>query len=440
MRIALVVALAALPLAAGSDNTFVLRNATVHPVTGPDIGLASVLVEDGKIVDVGTKVAAPKGVKVIDLKGLHVYPGMIDSATELGLNEISSIRETDDTGELGTFNPQLRTSIAVNPASEQIPATRVNGITSAIVFPGLSSGRGFAALLGGQEPKFILGQTSLMSLDGWTWEEMELKRTAGMVLSLPATPPDNTRIAAMLGLPQTQMTFAERRRRQEQQLRQISQFLEQARAYAKAKAVGAPGLKADLKLEAMIPVVDGKVPVIVQAVREKDIREAVKFADQEKLKLVLAGVREPGKMAEDLAKKKIPVILGPTLALPMDDDDRYDQESVLPGELFRAGVKVAFGSFGNQFARNLPYQAANAVAFGLPYAEALKAVTINAAEIWGVADEVGSIERGKVANLVVTDGDPLEAKTQVKHLFIRGEAVSLETKHTRLYEKYLNRP
>lgn len=440
MKISCLFALAVLPLAAASDNTFLLRNATVHPVTAPDIAQGSVLVEDGKIVDVGKNVAAPKGVPVIDLKGLHLYPGMIDSATELGLSEISSIRETDDTNELGAFNPQLRPFVAVNPASEHIPATRVNGITSAIVFPGLGSGRGFAALMGRQEARFILGQTSLMNLDGWTWEEMEFKGAAGMVFVLPQTPPDTSRFAAMLGLPQAQSTLAERRRRRQQEFQQISAFLEQARAYAGAKAAGEAGLKTDLRFEAMIPVVDGKMPVVVQAVREKEIRDAVAFAGKEKLKLVLAGVREPGNMTQELASKGIPVILGPTLAMPLDDDDRYDQQFVLPAQLHRAGVKFAFGSFGNQFARNLPYQAANAVGFGLPYSEALKAVTINAAEIWGVADQTGSIEKGKIANLYVTDGDPLEARTQIKRLFIKGKSVTLETKHTRLYEKFLNRP
>jgi imidazolonepropionase-like amidohydrolase len=432
--------LAALPLSAAGD-AILLRNATVHPVTGADISNGSVLIEDGKIVEVGARAVAPKGAKVIDLKGLHVYPGMIDSATELGMSEISSIRETDDTRELGMFNPQLRASIAVNPSSEHIPATRVNGITTAMVFPAIGGGRGFASLLNSnEEPQFILGQSSLMSLDGWTWEEMEFLRSAGMVFSLPATPPDTSRFAAMLGIERQQTTFAERKRQKELQFRRISEFLEQARAYARAKAANTPGLKTDLKMEAMIPVVEGKVPVITIAVREKDIREAVEFADKEKLKLVLAEIREPGKMTETLAKKQIPVILGPTLALPMDEDDRYDQQFVLPSELFKAGVKIAFGSFGNQFARNLPYQAAQAVAFGLPQADALKAVTINAAEIWGVQDRIGSIEKGKLANLVVTDGDPLESRTQIKHLFIKGKEVSLETKHTRLYEKYLNRP
>lgn len=438
MRSLWMLVVAALPLAAG--DAILLRNATVHPVTGPDIANGSVLIENGKIAEVGARAAA-KGAKVVDLKGLHVYPGMIDSATELGVSEISSLRETDDTRELGMFNPQLRASIAVNPSSEHIPATRVNGITTAMVFPDIGGGRGFASLFrSNEEPRFILGQSALMDLDGWTWEEMELVRSAAMVFSLPATPPDLSRFAAMLGIERPQPTFAERKRQKELQFRRISEFLEQARAYARAKAANVPGLKTDLKMEAMIPVVEGKLPVITIAAREKDIREAVEFADKEKLKLVLAEVREPGKMTEVLAKKGIPVILGPTLALPMDEDDRYDQQFILPSELFKAGVKVAFGSFGNQFARNLPYQAAQAVAFGLSQADALKAVTINAAEIWGVQDRIGSIEKGKLANLVVTDGDPLETRTQIKHLLIRGKEVSLETKHTRLYEKYLNRP
>lgn len=442
MKATLFLALATvLPLFAAPADVYLLRNATVHPISGPDLLAASILIREGKIIEVGPRISVPKGAAVLDLKGLHVYPGLIDSATELGLNEISSLRETDDTGELGSYNPQLHAAVAVNPASEHIPVTRVNGITSAIVLPEADPGRRqFAGLLGGsQEPKYILGQGCLMNLDGWTWEEMAVRRSALMLFALPAMPPGTSRFASMLGLNQTTVTFAERKRRQEQQSRQLSEFLEQARSYQKAKASGAAALRTDLKFEAMLPVLEQKLPVLIYAVREKEIREAVQFAEKQKLKLVLAAVREPGSMASELAAKRIPVIVGPTLALPLDEDDSYDSASTLPGELVKAGVKIAFGSFGNQFARNLPYQAANAVAFGLPYAEAMKALTINPAEIWGVGDQLGSIEAGKRANLIITTGDPLETKTQIKHLFINGKSVSLETKHTRLYEKYLNR-
>jgi imidazolonepropionase-like amidohydrolase len=190
----------------------------------------------------------------------------------------------------------------------------------------------------------------------------------------------------------------------------------------------------------MIPVLDGKQPLMIFAAREREIREALDFAAREKLKIVLAGVRRPGKTLEDIAKRNIPVVLGTTFVSPLEDDDPYDEPFTLPARLHQAGVKFAFASFGVQFARNLPYQAAQAVPFGLPYDEALKSVTLNAAQIWGIDNEYGSIEKGKYADLIVTDGDPLEVRTQVKMMFIKGMAVDLESKHTRLYKMYSARP
>ncbi len=180
--------------------------------------------------------------------------------------------------------------------------------------------------------------------------------------------------------------------------------------------------------------------MVVLAARERAIRDAVQLADQQKVRVIIANPRELGKMGPELKARNIPAILGPTLALPLRDDDPYDAAYTLPDQFFKAGVKFAFGSFDNEFSRNLPYQAATAVAFGLPHEEALKAITLNAAQIWGVADRIGSIEEGKWADLMITDGDPLEAKTQVKQVFIKGKNVDLDNKQKRLYEKYLNRP
>ena len=170
------------------------------------------------------------------------------------------------------------------------------------------------------------------------------------------------------------------------------------------------------------------------------VKDALAFAAREKVKIILAGVREAGSAVKEIAEKKIPVILGGTLELPLEEDAAYDSPFTLPGELHKAGVTFAFGTFSVQFARNLPFQAASAVGFGLPYEEALKAVTINAAKIWGVDDRIGSIEKGKWADLILTDGDPLEARSQVKQMWIQGRPVSLETRHTKLFEQYTKRP
>ncbi len=415
--------LCVLPAAA---ETVLLKNVDVHPVSGPEIADGAVLIEGEKIAEVGTKLAAPKGVKVIDLKGLHLYPGMIDSATELGLTEIGSVREMNDTSELGSFKPQLRAMVAVNPASEHIPVTRANGITSAITMPA-----------GG----IICGQMSLMHLDGWTVDEMALRTSAGMVLDFP-----QIQMGAGLRRRSTEAgttTYAEARRRYEAELQRLNEFFEQARAYRQAKLAGAADFRTDLKMEAMIPVLEGKLPVVIRADRERTIKEAIAFAEKQKIRMILDHGEEAWKVAAELKAKHIAVTLGPTLRLPEEEDDAYDKPFTIPAELYKSGVKFAFGTFGptaSDHPRNLPYQAATAVAFGLPYEEALKAVTLNAAEMWGVGEEIGSIEKGKLADLIVTDGDPLETKTQVKRMFIRGRAVDLETKHSRLYEKYLNRP
>jgi imidazolonepropionase-like amidohydrolase len=422
-----------------ADDTLLIRGATIHPVTAPEIQNGSILVRDGKITGVGKNLAAPKGAKIIEAKGLHVYPGIIDSATEIGLEEVSAVRETADTGELGLFNPQLRAEIAVNPSSEHIPVARANGITSVITLPMSAGGGDESPRRGGNQPKIITGQAALIHLDGWTWEEMDVKQSAAMAMLFPAIASASSRFsdapASMRGA-----TYADAKKNFDTQMRELKEFFEQARRYQKAKASGTP-LKPDLKFEAMLPVLEGKEPMVAVTPRERAIKDAVKFADDQKIKLILADVKELGAMGPELKQKGIPVILGPTLALPLHEDDPYDAAYALPEQFYKAGIKFAFGSFGNEFVRNLPYQAATAVAFGLPYEEALKAITVNAAEIWGVADRIGAIEEGKYADLILTDGDPLETKTQVKQVFIKGKNIDpTDNKQYRLYQKYLNRP
>jgi imidazolonepropionase-like amidohydrolase len=387
-------------------------------------------------VGIGRNIAAPKGTRIVEGKGLHVYPGMIDSATEMGLSEIGAVRESVDVGEIGKFDPQLRAEIAINPSSEHIPVTRANGITSVIAMPMSAGGGGGFGRGGGGS--IITGQAALVHLDGWTWEEMEIKKSAGMGMRFPIIPAINPRFGG--GDFPGAKTFTDSTKDYETELRELKEFFENARRYQKAKAAKEKGFQTDLKYEAMLPVLEGKEPLIIMASRERAIRDAVQFADQQKVRVIIADPRELGKMGTELKNRNIPAILGPTLALPLHEDDPYDAAYTLPDQFYKAGVKFAFGSFDNQFARDLPYQAAMAVAFGLPVDEAVKAVTLNAAQIWGVADRIGSIEEGKSADLMVTDGDPLEAKTQVKLLYIKGKTVDLDNRHKRLYEKYLNRP
>jgi len=353
---------------------------------------------------------------------------MIDSATEIGLSEIGAVREMNDISDIGLFKPQLRAATAVNPASEHIPVTRANGITSVITSPG-----------GG----IIAGQSVLMHLSGWTIEDMAIRAPAAMRLEFP-----HIRMPSRFGASEAPETpgrpsaYAEAKKRYEQQLRELNDFMESARRYRQAKAAAGPDFETDLKLEAMIPVLDGKVPMLIRAEKDKTIKEAIAFADKQKVHMILERGVEAWKVTGELKAHNIPVVLPPTLRLPEEEDDPYDKPFSIPGELSKAGVKFAFATFGpgsEDNPRNLPYEAAAAVGFGLPYEEALKAVTLYAAQIWGVGDELGSIEKGKWADLIVTDGDPLETRTQIKQMFIKGAPVDLDNKHHRLYEKYLAR-
>ncbi len=407
-------------------ETFLIKDVALHPVTGPDVPVTSVLVRDGLVAEIALKIAAAKGVKVIEGKGLHLYPGMINSATTLGMAEIGAVRETNDVAELGDFNPQLRSLIAVNPSSEHIPVARANGITSAIALPN-----------GG----IIAGQAGLMHLDGWTWEEMDVKRSAAMHLRFPVLTTTGT--PAVGGRPVgARPSFAEAKRRHEEMLSKLRLFFEDARRYQKAKAgTGTPGLVVDRKFEAMLPVLEGRQQVMVTAARNRTISEALEFAKRENIKIVLAGCREfTPELLKEIKAHNIAVILPETLALPLDEDDPYDAIYSLPAELHRAGILFAFATFDSSAARNLPYQAAASVPFGLEREDALKAVTINAAKIWGVDDKIGSVEKGKWADLVLADGDLLETRTQIKMMWIRGKAVDLETRHTKLSDRYSARP
>ncbi|MCU1329291.1 MAG: amidohydrolase [Bryobacterales bacterium] len=424
---------AALATAAfAADDSFIIKGATVHTIAGADIANGSVIVRNGKIMGVGKNLASPKDLKVIDGKGLHLYPGMIDAGTEIGLVEINSVRETEDTSEIGKFNPHLVALTAVNPESEHFPVTRFNGITSALTMP---SGQ------------LISGQASLIHLDGWTTDEMGIKPRAGMHLRMPviAMPRGNAAVdSGDLGQALiARGSFTEAKRAFDKEMLDLNEFFESARRYMLTRSAMPPGTKPDLKLEAMIPVLEGKEPVLITAVREREIRDALAFADKQKIKIILCDSQEAYKVTKEIKEHNVPVILGPMLALPLNEDNPYEQQYTTPAELQKAGILFAIGTLegkANLSSRNLPYQAAQAVAFGLPHDEAIKAITKNAAIIWGVGDQIGTIEEGKWADLILTDGDPLEAQTTVKQVFVKGKSSDMDNKQRKLYEKYINRP
>ncbi len=414
------------------STSYAITRAKIFTLTGPPIDDGILVIRDGKIAAVGTNVDIPSGAQVIDGKGLQVYPGLFDPVTQIGLSEISAVSATVDTSETGAFNPDAVAADAILPSSEHIPVTRAAGITEVLAVP--ASG-GFDS---GRSSDILGGQASAIHLTGWTINDMLIKKSVAMVLDWPKIETQSFDFATFS---RKSKPFAEAKQEYEKQVNELSDWLDNARHYAQAWGHGGPAeYQRDLKLEALVPVVRGELPVLVFAQRARDIRNAVEFCDKQKLKMILAGGAEAYKVKELLRSKSIPVILQPTLTEPLNEDDPYDRSLTQPAELADARVKIAFGSFDNSFARRLGQQAANAVAYGLPYDEALKAVTLYPAQIFGLADQIGTLETGKIANVIVTNGDPLELTTDVRYLFIKGQLTSSDNKHKSLYDKYLNRP
>ena len=413
--------------AQGPADTYAIRNARIVTVTGPAIENGTVVIANGKIAAVGANASVPSGAKVIDGKGLSVYPGMMDSDTEIGLTEIGSVAGSVDTSEIGDNNANIHVDVAIHPDSSHIAVTRVNGVTSALTAP-----------RGG----LIAGQSAILNLDGWTPQEMVLKSPVAMHINWPGAA-GGGRGGGFGGGQQRSVT--ELRREQDKQVESLKKILRDAAAYgnakdARAKDASLPKQNVDLKLEALIPVVRGQMPVVINANLEREIKGAIAFVGEMKLKAIISGGAEAYMVADQLKARNIPVIVGPVLRMPVREDDPYDAAFTNAGLLSKAGVKIAFQTNDSAYSRNLPYHAGMAAAFGLPKDEALKAITIYPAEIFGIADRVGSIEQGKIANLIVTDGDPLEIRTQIKHVFINGRDILLTSRHTELYEKYKARP
>jgi imidazolonepropionase-like amidohydrolase len=404
-------------------HAIAIINATIVPVVGERIARGTVLIQDGRIAAVGTNVSVPSDAQVIDANGLFVYPGMIDAGTDMGLVEIGQgANGGDDRRELGEFNPQDAALTAVNPFSEVIPTVRVNGITSAVTAP-----------TGGQ----ISGQAALIELSGWTPQEMAVLPRAGMVMTYPRAGGGGRGFGGGGG----QQTPDQQRQQILQQARALRDYLASAQAYAEAKsrAGAADAAPVNLALEAMAPVMRGEMPAIFDVETADQIRGVLALADSFHLKVILRGAIYGWQMADTLAARHVPVIVGPTTETP-GPGDPYDMIYANPGVLARAGVSIAFRTNSASDSRNLPYDAALATAYGLDPDEALRALTINAARMFGVADRIGSIETGKVADLIVTTGDPLDVRTTTRYLFIRGELIPFNDKHTQEYERWRSRP
>lgn len=417
-------------LGAAEMPMVVVKDARIVTVAGPVIEKGSVLISGGKIAAVGPSIAVPEGAIVIDGAGKTVYPGLIDGLTSLGLVEIQSVPGSVDTAEVGDVNPHARAWVALNAHSEQLPVARANGITTALAAP-----------TGG----LISGQSALIRLAGTTPDALTVKAPIALHVVYPSggPAPDPARPAEEAEPKTFEERQKETKKNKERALERLRNLLEEARAYGAALEASRAGRidppRPDVTLEALAPFAVGGAPVVIRADDEDDIRAAVRFAEERGLKLIVAGGLEAWRCAGLLAAKGIPVLLKVD-RLPDRESDPYDAAFANAARLHEAGVRFAIVSDDADMSRNLPYEAAMARAYGLPAADAIRAITLSPAEIFGVDDRLGSIAPGKDANLVVATGDLLDHRTVVTHVFIDGVAQSLETRHTRLFERFKDRP
>lgn len=390
-----------LQLPADDIKEFAIVGATLHPVDGSDISQGTIIVKGQKIDYVGPAKTLPKKMAVIDANGLHVYPGLIDSGSTLGLTEIDKVRETRDYGESGDLQPDLRTGVAINPDSELFPVARAGGITSVLVVP---------------RNGLISGQASLVQTAGWTSPEMVMDLEAGL-----------------------QIQWSTKEERQAE----LTEFFRQARLYQKLKEQTELNTKKipvkDPRFEAMLPYLNQKKPVFIEANSRKEIAGALLFAGKEQLQVIITGGTDAWKLSKELKSRKVPVIVGPVMKRPVESYDPFDAPYANPGLLYDAGVSFCIRSNSAWNSRNTPFEAAMAVAYGLPEKAALRAVTLSAAEILGVEKQIGSLTEGKLANIVIADGSPLQHTSHIKAVCVGGKILPPESKQTRLYKRYRSR-
>ncbi|MEQ9468261.1 MAG: amidohydrolase family protein [Ekhidna sp.] len=407
--------LASAQIPSAETGTFALTNATIQTITKGTIQNGTLIIADGKIADIGASVSIPSGAKTIDCSGLTIYPGMIDGGTQVGLVEVSSDPRTRDNNEIGEVIPHIQALTAVNPSSVILPVTRVNGVTTALTMPS-----------GGLFP----GTAALINLHGYTPDQM-YAGFKGIVVNFPATGRRGR---------WDRRSDEDIKKAADKALEQLNDVWAKAVQYHKIdSATGGKDQPYYPEMEALLPAVRGEMKLLINVDAANDIKSALKWIEEKGADAVLCGVAEGWRVAKEIAEAGIPVITGPVLSNPTRDYDRYDRPYANAGAMQKAGVKVAVRTNDMENTRNLPYHAGFAAAYGMGKEEALKAVTIIPAEIFGVADRYGSLEKGKVANLFVTDGDPFETRTQVKYVFIDGWNIPMVSRHTQLYEEYLER-
>ncbi len=397
-----------------------LKGATIHPVSGPDIANGTIVFDKGKIVSLGASANIPADAETIDVTGKHIYPGLISADTVLGLTEISAVRSTIDFAEAGQVNPNARAATSINPDSELFPVTRANGILTALVAP---------------EGGLLSGQSAVVRLDGWTPEAMTIRSPAAMHVRWPEMRLNRN--------PRAPKSVEDQQKDIDKNLKTIRDTFEIARSYWQAKKNPAPDFKTDPRWEAMMPIFDGKLPVFVHAESVAQIEAALAWAKEAQLKITIVGGHDAWRMADQLKATDTPVIIGMATAIPPRRDDPYDSQFGNAAKLQAAGVRFCIARAGREseapHERNMPFEASMSAAFGLPKDEALKAVTLYPAQLLGIADQLGSLETGKAATLIVTNGDPLDFPTNVQAAYIDGRKIDLSSRHTRLRDKYLEK-
>ena len=406
--------------APNQDHPILIQGGTIHTISHGILENADILFVDGKITSVGHNLDIPAEAEIIDASGQHVFPGLISAGSTLGLQEIGAVRATRDYAEVGAVNPNVRANVSYNPDSELIPITRSNGILLALSVP--RSG-------------LISGTSSLMMLDGWTWEDATLMHPVGLHLFWPS-----------MNIPKPKPGKQKEKKDKDSRLKSIQKiddFIQESRAYAQLKITESPSFKHNLRLEGMLPVITGDIPMFIHANEVRQIEAAVYWAERQSVKMVLVGGKDSWRVTQLLKDREIPVIYTQTHSTPMRRFEQYDQAFITPSQLYAAGVKFCISNSESPFQtphiRNLPYHAAKAASYGLSWKEALRSITLSTAEILGVEDQVGSLEASKDATFFIADGDILDIRTQVNMAFVQGRRVDLSDRHKTLYSKYRNK-
>jgi len=424
-------ALATLPVMASAQvrmtvppqaETIALQGATIHTVTNGVIENGTIVFQNGIITAVGADVQIPAGTRVIDATGKHIYPGLIDAYSTVGLSEIGSVDMSNDVNEVGDFNPNINADIGVNAESRHIGTSRSQGVLTTLTTPG-----------GG----LISGMSSAMALEGWSWEEMSMQSATALNINWPNPNPRGGRGFGGRGGRGNQgagpaPTYQER-------VQQLKDYFAEARAYRDAVAAGEE-VRTDARYIAMTPALNRDIPVVVSANSAAQINDAVTWAKEEDIRLVIRGGNDAIHVADRLVAEEVPVILTSTMDAPSRAHEGYDEAYRRAADLYEAGVKFAIsGGAGSLYTDRLPYEAGVAVAFGLPEEEAVKAVTINAAELMGLDDRIGSLEPGKQATLLITTGTPIDMTSDIEQAYIQGRELDMNDIQKHFFEKYMEK-